>query len=136
LTTGTKKHFDPFGLARQQSIHQLIRGTQLQPMAGEPVTHPKAMTTIFGLLEIPGSPGSLQKHNVSSAMQREPKGSSAVRRQQAIALALLKTVHRLLTFQGTLSPGHEFPSNPLMQQLERCNKRAKQHNSVPLLMQL
>ena len=105
-------------------------------MAGEPVTHPKAMTPIFGLLEISGSPGPLQEHNMSSAMQGEAKGSSAIRCQQAIALALLKTIHRLLTFQGTLTPGHEFSTNPLMQQLKRCNKRAKQHNSVPLLMKL
>jgi hypothetical protein len=136
LTTGTKKHFDAFGLARQQTIHQLIRGTQLQPMAREPVTHPKAMAAIFGLLEITRSPGPLQKHNMSSAMQREAKGSSAIRCQQAIAFSLLKTIHRLLTFKRTLSSGHQLPTNPLMQQLKRCNKRAEQHNSVPLLMQL
>jgi hypothetical protein len=136
LSTRSQQHFDAFGLARQQTIHQLIRRTELQPMAREPVTHPKAMAAVFGLLEIARSPGPLQKHDMSSAMKREAKGSSAIRRQQAIAFSLLKTIHRLLTFQGALSSGHQFPTNPLMQQLKRCNKRAEQHNSVPLLMQL
>jgi hypothetical protein len=115
LSTGAKKHFDPFGLARQQTIHQLIRGAQLQPMAGESIPHPKAMAAIFGLLKITRSPGSLQKHDMSSAMQSETKGSSAIRRQQAIAFSLLKTIHRLLTFQGALSSRHQFTTNPLMQ---------------------
>jgi ERCC4-related helicase len=136
LSTGTQKHFDPFCLACQQTIHQLIRRAQLQPMAGEPITHPKTMAAIFGLLKIARSPGSLQKHDMSSAMQSETKGSSAIRRQQAIAFSLLKTIHRLLTFQGALSSGHQFTTNPLMQQLKRCHERTKQHNSVPLLVQL
>jgi ERCC4-related helicase len=105
-------------------------------MAREPVTHPKAMAAIFGLLEITRSPGPLQKHNMSSAMQREAKGSSAISCQQAITFSLLKTIHRLLTLKRTLSSGHQFSTNPLMQQLKRCNKRTEQHNSVPLLMQL
>jgi ERCC4-related helicase len=136
LSTGSQQHFDAFGLARQQTIHQLIGRTELQPMARETVTHPKAMAAVFGLLKITRSPGPLQKNHMSSTMQREAKGSSAIRCQQAIAFSLLKTIHRLLTFKRTLSSCHQFPTNPLMQQLKRCNKRAEQHNSVPLLMQL
>ena len=87
---GPQQHLDPFRLARQQSIYQLVGCAELQPMASQAITHSQTMTAVFGLVEIAWRPGAFQQHNMTGPVQGETKGTGAEGGQQTIVLTLLK----------------------------------------------
>ena len=100
-----QQHLDPFRLARQQTIHQLIRCTELQPMAGQAIPHSQTMATVFGLVEVAWRPGAFQQHHMTGPVQGEAKGTGAEGCKQTIVLTLLKPIHTFLTFSRALATG-------------------------------
>ena len=130
--TWSKQHINALCLAGHQTIHQLVSGTELQPVAGQPIPHPKAVAAILRLLEISRCPGAFQEHHMPRSMQGETKPTCAIGRQQQITVLLLKAIHSSLTLLGTLTPGEQLSADSLMKQNEGINKTTENHHGLPV----
>ena len=90
------------------------------------------MAAILRLLEISRCPGTFQEHHVPRSMQGEPKPTCAVGRQEQITVLLLKTIHSALTLLGTLTPGEQLATDPLMKQHQGIDEPTEDHHRLPL----
>ena len=129
---GPQQHLDPFRLARQQAIHQLVGCAELQPMAGQAISHSQTMTAVFGLVEIAWRPGAFQQHHMTGPVQGEAKGTGAEGGQQTIVLTLLKPIHTLLAFSRALATCQQLAAKGLLQQLQWGHKATEQHHRLAL----